>query len=96
MSSSAHSINEIEDPQASKVWFDEHNIYAELTDGRTISVPLTFYPLLMDATIEQRENFRLFGDGTAIHFNDLDEDLSIESLVMGRKQIAGLTKAPSN
>jgi hypothetical protein len=51
-----------------------------------------FTPLLMDASKEEREDFRLFGDGTAIHFNSLDEDLSIEALVMGRKQLPGLAK----
>jgi hypothetical protein len=92
MSSLALNTNEFEEPQASKVWFEEDQICAELVDGRTISVPLSFYPLLMDATKEEREDFRLFGDGTAIHFNSLDEDLSIEALVMGRKQLPGLAK----
>ena len=85
MSSLALDTNELDEPQASKVWFEEDKICAELMDGRTISVPLSFYPLLMDTSKEEREDFRLFGDGTAIHFNKLDEDLSIEALVMGRK-----------
>jgi hypothetical protein len=92
MISLALNTTELEHPQASNVWFEEDQICAELVDGRTISVPLSFYPLLMDATKEEREDFRLFGDGTAIHFNSLDEDLSIEALVMGRKQLPGLAK----
>ena len=87
MKSLAPNINEIEEPQAKRVWFEENAIHVELMDGRVISVPLAFYPTLCDATKEQREDFRLFGEGTAIHFNQLDEDLSVEALVMGRKQV---------
>ena len=89
MSLSTQNINEIkeDEPQAKKVWFAKNTINVQLTDGRVIFVPLSFYPLLHGAPKTVREDFRIFGDGTAIHFNSLDEDISIEALVHGRKQI---------
>lgn len=86
MSSLALDTND-EEPQAKRLWFNEDTINVELVDGRVISVPLSFYPILMNARPEVREDFEIFGEGTAIHFNTLDEDLSVEALVMGRKQI---------
>lgn len=89
MSLLAQNIDEIQEdePQAKKVWFTKDTINVQLTDGRVIFVPLTFYPLLHNAPRQVREDFRLFGEGTAIHFNSLDEDISIDALVYGRKQI---------
>ena len=90
MNSLSQEINESEnEPQANRVWFDDEtaSINAELTDGRIISVPLSFYPLLALAKKEQRENFELFGNGTIIRFISLDECLPIEALISGRKQI---------
>lgn len=94
MSLSTQNINEMKEnePQAKKVWFTENTINVQLTDGRVIFVPLSFYPLLLNAPRKSREDFRIFGDGTAIHFNSLDEDISIEALVYGRKQIPNYSK----
>lgn len=84
----SEDTREIE-PQAIKVWFDDENssINAELSDGRIISVPISFYPLLARASKEEREDFELYGEGTVIRFRSLDESLPVEALVMGRKQI---------
>ena len=57
---------------------------AELDDGRTISVPLAWYPRLMDATDAERNNFQLIGNGEGIHWPALDEDISIENMLLGR------------
>ena len=57
---------------------------AELDDGRTISVPLTWYPRLMDATDEERKNVQLIGNGEGMHWPDLDEDISVENMLLGR------------
>ncbi len=89
MSLLAQNINE-QEPLAKKVWLTDDMINLELTDGRVIAVPLVFYPSLADATKEQRDDFRLFSEGSAIHFNQLDIDLSVEGLVMGRKEIPNL------
>ena len=58
---------------------------AELSDGRTISVPLAWYPRLMHATPDERSKWELIGGGQGIHWPDLDEDISIEGLLAGRK-----------
>ena len=62
----------------------EDTLTAELTDGRTISVPLAWYPRLVHATDAERDNWRFAGDGQGIHWPDLDEDISVEDLIAGR------------
>jgi len=71
--------------RAVKIWFDDDNIWLGLEDGRQISAPLAFYPRLLNATKEQRENYEFIGPGIGIHWEDLDEDLSVEGIVLGRK-----------
>jgi hypothetical protein len=89
MNSLAENITE-QESLAKKVWLTDDMINLELIDGRVVSVPLVFYPSLADATKEHRDDFRIFSEGSAIHFNHLDIDLSVDSLVMGRKEIPGL------
>ena len=57
---------------------------AELSDGRTISVPISWYPRLVHATPEERYNLELIGTGQGIHWPELGEDLSIEGFLVGR------------
>ena len=59
---------------------------AEFTDGRTVSVPLDWYPRLVHGAPEERNNVELYGDGT-IHWPDLDEDISVEGLLAGRRSL---------
>ncbi|MFH8039018.1 MAG: DUF2442 domain-containing protein [Candidatus Aenigmatarchaeota archaeon] len=54
-----------------------------LIDGREVRVPLEFYPRLKNATKRQRANYKIIGEGTGIHWPDLDEDLSIEGILAG-------------
>jgi hypothetical protein len=89
MSLSAQIINE-DESLVLKFWLTEDMINLEIDDGRIISVPIAFYPSLADATEKEKSDFRIFGGGSAIHFNLLDIDLSVESLIMGRKEIPGL------
>ena len=72
--------------QAVKVWFENFTINAELIDGRVISVPIAFYPTLLNASKRDREDFTLFAEGTGIHFNHLDLDISMDGLLLGRKE----------
>ena len=65
------------------VRFTEDDLIVDLLDGRTISVPLTWYPRLLSATPEQRANWRLAGGGFGIHWPDVDEDLSTAGLLRG-------------
>lgn len=60
------------------------DLVAELQDGRTISLPLAWYPRLLHATPEERANWRLVGNGEGVHWPDLDEDVSAENLILGR------------
>jgi hypothetical protein len=62
----------------------DDTLTADLSDGRTISVPLAWYPRLVHATPQERRNWRLIGGGVGIHWPDLDEDLSVEGLLAGR------------
>ena len=74
---------EITLPDAMTVQVTYDTITAELSDGRTISVPLAWYPRLVHATQEERDNWELIGTGEGIHWPDLDEDLSIEGFLAG-------------
>jgi hypothetical protein len=67
---------------ATKVWFDENKFYILLEDARELAVPLDWFPKLRDATKEQLNNWRLIGDGEGIHWQDLDEDISVEMLLV--------------
>jgi hypothetical protein len=61
----------------------EDTIVAQLTDGRTISVPLVWSWRLAEATPEQRANYEIMGDGHGVHWPDIDEDISAEGLLYG-------------
>ena len=61
----------------------EETITAHLTDGRTISVPLVWSWRLAEATPAQRANYEIIGDGHGVHWPDIDEDLSVASLLRG-------------
>ena len=71
-------------PQAQNIKYTDTTMAVELIDGRTITVPLVWYPRLSQATIDQLGNWELLGDGEGIHWPDLDEDLSIACLLEGR------------
>lgn len=71
-------------PQALTVSFNESAIIVELIDGRTISVPLTWYPRLSQATTFQLQDWELLGNGEGIHWPQLDEDISVAGLLAGK------------
>ena len=70
-------------PEAEDVTVTDDTLTAELSDGRTISVPILWYPRLTHATPEERNNWRLIGTGQGIHWPDLDEDISVEGMLAG-------------
>ena len=70
-------------PLAENVRFTEDDMVVALVDGRTVSVPLVWFPRLASATREQLENYELLGDGEGIHWPDIDEDLSVKGLLRG-------------
>jgi hypothetical protein len=63
---------------------NDESLTAKLADGRTISVPLGWYPRLLRATPDERDHWRLVGDGEGVHWPDLDEDISAENIVLGQ------------
>ncbi|MDE3091193.1 MAG: DUF2442 domain-containing protein [Chloroflexota bacterium] len=65
------------------VRFTKDTLSVDLVDGRTITVPLAWYPRLLHATPEQRAHWRIAGGGYGIHWRDVDEDLSTEGLLRG-------------
>ena len=74
---------------ATDVSFSDERLVVELSDGRSIALPLVWYPRLFDSTPEERANWRLNGRGSGIHWPDIDEDLSVEQLILGIKAPRG-------
>jgi len=71
-------------PEAELVSVTDARLQVNLSDGRTISVPLDWYPRLLHASRQERDNWELIGQGEGIRWPDLDEDLSVEGLIAGR------------
>jgi hypothetical protein len=71
----------------------DDTLSVDLFDGRTITVPLAWYPRLLHATPEQQANWRIAGAGYGIHWPDLDEDLSTQGLLQGSPAPRGRAKA---
>lgn len=74
---------ELEIPQAMNVYVSEDTLSVELSDGRSISVPIDWYPRLTHATDQERSNWRIIGNGHGIHWEELDEDISVKNLLTG-------------
>lgn len=71
------------DERVMDVRVDDDRLAVDLMDGRTIAVPLAWYPRLLDATPEQRRHWEVAGGGYGIHWPDINEDLSTEGLLRG-------------
>ena len=99
------SVAEIAVPTAESVTLTEDTLSVDLSDGRTITVPLAWFPRLFHATPAERNQWRLIGRGHGIHWGELDEDISVEGLLAGKpsgesqpsfkKRLAWLTLALS-
>ena len=70
-------------PLAKKITFDPDNMWVELTDWRRLGVPLAYFPRLLHAEKTQLDNYIISGGGTGLHWDDLDEDISVKSLLLG-------------
>ena len=81
MSTSGTELREV---VAHSVSLSDDALVVDLADGRTITVPLAWFPRLGHGTPAERANWRLIGGGEGIHWSDLDEDISVESLLAGR------------
>jgi hypothetical protein len=91
MSTSAVNAGE----RVKDVRLSEDTLSVDLADGRTITVPLAWYPRLLHATPEQRKNWQLAGAGFGIHWPDVDEDLSTEGLLRGAPAPGGSVRLAS-
>ncbi len=70
-------------PLAQNIFFDPDNLWVELADGRKLSVPLAFFPRQLKATPQQREAHEISGGGTGLHWDEIDEDISVKHLLLG-------------
>ncbi len=75
------------EPRAERVHCTEDELVVVLTDGRTLSVPLAWFPRLVSASARQRSKYELLGNGSGIHWPMLDEDISISGLLMGNPSV---------
>lgn len=78
------SANELQAARAQAVTITDDALIVDLMDGRTISVPLAWFPRLLHSQPAERQNWRLIGDRQGIHWPDLDEDISVEGLLLGK------------
>lgn len=69
------------EPLAVEAWCDDVTLHVRLADGREVAVPLEWFPRLRDATSDQRSHWRLIGGGVGLHWEEIDEDVSVESLL---------------
>lgn len=79
------SVSEETKSKAESVLISVDELIVALSDGRTKSIPLSFYPRLVHASQEERDNWKIIGQGEGIHWPDLDEDISVEGIVAGRR-----------
>ncbi len=73
------------DAKAEKIVITDDTLTVSLSDGRSVSVPLAWYPRLLHGTPEERNNWRLIGNDEGIHWPDLDEDISVGNLLLGQR-----------
>jgi len=73
--------------KALKIWFDEDNLWVMLQDGRQLAIPLVYFPRLLNATHEQRQKYEISGGGIGLHWDEIDEDISVDGLLLGNVDI---------
>jgi hypothetical protein len=78
------STSELREVAAENVVITRDTLKVELADGRTVEVPLAWYPRLLHGTTKERSRWRLIGGGEGIHWPDLDEDISVENILLGQ------------
>ena len=71
------------DPVARTVRFEDDTMWVDFADGRTLGVPLAYFPRLSKATPKQRDKLVISGGGSGLHWEELDEDICVKSLLLG-------------
>ena len=82
----------VNNARAQKVWCDSENLWILLFDGRQLSIPLIFFPKLMNADKNLLSEYELSGNGIGIHWDNLDEDLYVPNLLLGITDVNRLNK----
>lgn len=82
------------EPLATKVSFDADNMWVQLSDGRHLGVPLAYFPRLAGASLAQRKKYLISGGGVGLHWDELDEDISVPALLSGSMDRTANPKAP--
>lgn len=77
------SVTRTKEPLAQEVRVTDDDLIVELVDGRTVSVPIAWFPRLLQGRPDERSNWRLIGRGEGVHWPDLDEDIRVEDLLAG-------------
>lgn len=77
------TLEKASEPLAVGIEVTDDELIVSLSDGRTLSVPIAWYPRLANATAKQRRNWRIIGPGVGFHWPDVDEDLSVEGMLAG-------------
>ena len=76
---------------AKAVSFDANTMWVDFADGRKLGVPLAYFPRLLNATPTQREHYEISGGGSRLHWDEINEDISVENLLLG---IGDRTRSP--
>ncbi|EIE01156.1 DUF2442 domain-containing protein [Leptospira licerasiae] len=85
-------ISSVSEAKAQRIWFDDDNLWLSLYDGRTLSVPLAYFPRLRRANKDQLERYEISGGGIGLHWDDLDEDISVPGLLLGNGDLTSHKK----
>ena len=80
-------MNTLDDLRVTRITSTEDTLVVDFEDGRSVHLPLIWYPRLFRATQAQRDHYELLGQGYGVHWPDLDEDLSAKSLALGKPSI---------
>ena len=78
------TVNLLEVAKIQFVEITDDTLSVDLSDGRTISAPIAWYPSLLHGSVEERNSWRLIGSGDGIHWNQLDEDISVKNIILGQ------------
>ena len=77
-------VDLLEVPKIQTIEITDDTLSVDLSDGRTISVPLAWYPRLLHSSVNERNSWRLTGSGEGIHWHQLDEDISVKNIILGQ------------
>jgi uncharacterized protein DUF2442 len=78
---------ELDEPRVKEVAFEGNTLIFRLHDGRSLTAPLDWYPRLLNGRQEERDHWRLIARGVGVHWPDLDEDISVENLLNGKRSL---------